>query len=371
MLKVLLHLIRADLVLFLRGRLALFWTFAFPLLLLIMQMALFGGGSKLGPVSLALVDLDQTPASQAYLRQLRSGLSMQGSVGFKISQHSSPTDGRQDIVVTVPKGFAANVGAGQTTTLQLGGQQTPGPAFEAAYGLIYAMSDNYNLNGLSQPKRVQIPPATESSAPTLSYGLYLVTGLVGMVILSTGLMGFAGPLVAARESGMFRLYQLFPIKTGWVVVAWWLSRLVVTLLASLLMFAAALWFYGVRPAPSGPELAAALLMLTLGTGAFLSLGLLIASVSNSVTAASIFCNLLYFPLMFSGNLMIPVNGLPPTIRTVLDFMPLNAMVESLRHCLASNVQQQSELYSGLILLGMMGGCLALSVRRFSWVPRRG
>jgi len=40
--KNLMHLVRADLALFLRGRLALFWTFAFPLLMLMMQMALFG-----------------------------------------------------------------------------------------------------------------------------------------------------------------------------------------------------------------------------------------------------------------------------------------------------------------------------------------
>ena len=61
--KNLLHLVRADLALFLRGRLALFWTFAFPLLMLMMQMALFGQEAKLGPVTLVVHDMDRSAES--------------------------------------------------------------------------------------------------------------------------------------------------------------------------------------------------------------------------------------------------------------------------------------------------------------------
>lgn len=367
MIPILLHLIRADLAIFFRARLAMFWTFAFPLLLLVMQMALFGGNVKLGPVSLAVIDRDQTQASQDYVRQLTAGLRRQKSIEFNVLPQSANPQ-TADFAITIPTGFAANITAKRSTQLTLGGKQPAGPALDAAYGMLRGMSDAYNLNGLEAPQRVVLPPPVTNPAG-LDYGLFLVTGLAGMIILSTGLMGFAGPLVAAREGGMFRMYQLFPIPTGWVVLAWWLTRVIVTLLASLTMFAIAWLVYGVKIDAGAPAIGMALLMLTLGTGAFLSLGLLIASITNSVAAATMVCNLLYFPLLFSGNLMIPVGGLPPALRTVLDCLPLNTLVSSMRRCVTAGLDWRAEIYSMTLLSGMLLTCLLLSAKRFTWMPR--
>jgi ABC-2 type transport system permease protein len=365
MIKILLHLVRADLALFFRARLAMFWTFAFPLLMLVMQMALFGQDLKLGPLSLALVDHDLSVASADYLRRLNTGLHLQKSIEFKLVPATEAS--RADLVLTVPAGFSANIAAQRSTELLLGGKQAGGPAQDAAYGMLRGFSDGYNLAQLQGTPRVRIPPPN-AGAPS-DYGLYLVTGLAGMIILSTGLIGFAGPLVAAREGGMFRLYQLFPMKTGLVVLAWWLSRLFITLLASMLMFAIAWAVYGVTINADAPALAMALAMLVLGTGAFLALGLLIAALSNSVAAATMYCNLLFFPLLFSGNLMIPLGGLPPSLRVVLDGLPLNAMVSSMRRCLSMGWTAPAEAFSMATLAALLLLCLAMSAKRFTWMPR--
>lgn len=364
--KILLHLVRADLAMFLRGRLALFWTFAFPLLMLVMQMALFGHDVKLGPVSLAVVDQDHSEESRAYTRHLRAGLRQQHSVEFNLLPESGSGG---DFVLTIPSGFAGNVAAGRSTLLALSGGQGGGAAAEAAYGLLRGYSDAYNLTGLQGAPRVTLPPPPERGASALDYRLFLVTGLAGMVILSTSLMGFAGPLVAAREGGMFRMYQLFPMPTGVVVVAWCISRLAIMLLASLVMFLAAWGIYGIRITAGGIQVAAAVGMLALGAAAFLALGLLIAALSSSVAAATMLCNLLYFPLLFSGNLMVPMGGLPKPLRDAFDCMPLNALMASVRRGLTGAMAWHTEAYSMVLLALMAGVCLALSARRFTWMPR--
>ncbi|MFC5475540.1 ABC transporter permease [Paraherbaspirillum soli] len=373
--KILLHLVRADLAMFLRGRLALFWTFAFPLLMLVMQMALFGHDVKLGPVSLALVDLDRSQVSQDYMRQLSAGLRMQSSVVFNLlpAEQGASAAGA-DLTLTIPAGFAANVSAGRSTLMALGGKHTAGPSYEAAYGMLRGFSDAYNLTGLQAPPRVTLPMPAENGGAgkqdgELDYRLFLVTGLAGMIILSTSLMGFAAPLVAAREGGMFRMYQLFPMHTGIVVAAWCLSRLLIMLLASLLMFVAAWAIYGVRISAGGAEIALAIGVLALGSAAFLALGLLIAALTNSVAAATMLCNLLYFPLLFSGNLMIPLGGLPKGAREVLDCLPLNAMMASIRRCLTVGMDWKSDAYNLAILLAMLVACLAFATKRFTWMPR--
>ena len=222
---------------------------------------------------------------------------------------------------------------------------------------------------LQDAPRVVLPAPPVPAASALNYRLFLVSGLAGLVILSTSLMGFAGPLVAAREGGMFRQYQLFPMPTSIVVLAWCLSRLVIIVLASAAMFVVAWAVYGVRLDAGPAGIAAAGGMLALGCAAFLALGLLLASISRSVAGVTMLANLLYFPLLFSGNLMIPLGGLPPVLRDSLEFLPLNAMMASIRHALTVGMSWKGDAYSIAILASMMTACLLLAVRRFGWTPR--
>lgn len=365
MTKILFHLIRADLALFCRGRLALFWTFAFPLLMLVMQMALFGQDVRLGPVTLAILDLDRSQHSQDYIRELTVGLRRQKTLEFTFQPPAAAA--KADLTLTIPQGFAANVDAARGTVLELGGTLEAGPSYDAAYGMLRGYSDGYNLNGLRSAPRVSLS-APAARPASLDYRLFLVTGLAGLIILSTSLMGFAAPLVAAREGGMFRMYQLFPMPTSVVVIAWCVSRLFIMLLASLLMFAIAWVLYGIRIEAGFSQLALALAILSLGSAAFLALGLLIAAFTKNVAATTMLCNLLYFPLLFSGNLMIPLGGLPGFLREALDYLPLNAMMDSIRRCLTSGANQH-EIYTLLLLTGMLSVCLLLASRKFSWVPR--
>ncbi len=367
MIKVILHLIQADLAMFLRGRLALFWTFAFPLLMLVMQMALFGHDIKLGPVSLALLDQDRSQISQDYIRELRAGLRQQNSVEFHVVSPEQANEA--DLILTIPSGFAENVANKLSTEMALGGKRPAGPAFDAAYGMLRGYSDAYNLTGLASAPRVTLPAPAAQTGQSLDYRLFLVTGLAGMIILSTSLMGFATPLVAAREGGMFRMYQLFPINTAMVVFAWCGSRLMIMLTASLVMFLAAWSIYGVHINVGAAQIILAVGILALGSAAFLALGLLIASLTNSVAAATMFCNLLYFPLLFSGNLMIPLGGLPKPVLQVLDCLPLNAMMASIRRALTVGMDWKADILNLSSLLLMLAICLLLSAKRFTWMPR--
>ena len=365
--KNLMHLVRADLALFLRGRLALFWTFAFPLLMLMMQMALFGQEARLGPVTLVIRDMDRSTESVSYANELSRGLRLQNSVEFLVVRPALGV--KPDLELTIPAGFAEAVRTGRSTEVQLDTTLPAGPTLDASYGMLRGFSDAYNLAGLQDEPRVVLPAPPTPAPGALDYRLFLVSGLAGLVILSTSLMGFAGPLVAAREGGMFRLYQLFPMPTGVVVVAWCLSRLVIIVLASAAMFVVAWAVYGVKLNAGATGIAAAGGMLALGCAAFLALGLLLAAVSRSVAGVTMVSNLLYFPLLFSGNLMIPLGGLPPFLRDGLEYLPLNAMMASIRHALTGRMSWKGDAYSIFVLAAMTCACLALAVRRFGWTPR--
>jgi ABC-type polysaccharide/polyol phosphate export permease len=67
--------------------------------------------------------------------------------------------------------------------------------------------------------------------------------------------------------------------------------------------------------------------------------------------------------------MIPLGGLPPFLRDGLEYLPLNAMMASIRHALTGSMSWKGDAYSIFVLAAMMCACLALAVRRFGWTPR--
>jgi hypothetical protein len=67
--------------------------------------------------------------------------------------------------------------------------------------------------------------------------------------------------------------------------------------------------------------------------------------------------------------MIPLGGLPPLLRDMLEFLPLNAMMGSIRHALSGGMSWRGDAYSIAILASMMAACLLLATRRFGWTPR--
>lgn len=370
--QVLFYLMRLDLRLFFRARLAMFWTFAFPVLLLVVQMGLFGHAAALRPVSLCIVDLDGSAESAAFVFYMKRELALQKVVRFDIFSGSNMANSRspeeQDVLLTIPHGFEDHVLHQKETVIPLSTKLKQGPLYDASFGLLRALSTTYNLHVIAAPQRVLLQTPV-SPASQLDYGLYLVTGLSGMIILSSSLMGFAGPLVAAREGGMFKLYQLFPMKTELVVIAWWLSRLCVTLLASIFMLVIARLLYDVRIDTTSVGLCLALCVMVLGTGASLALGMLIAALCPTVISVAMVSNILYFPLMLASDLVIPLDSLPRRMQELLSWMPLHAMVDAIRGCMMNQSDWHLVGYSVIASLLTLSVALFFSAKHFTWAPR--
>lgn len=360
---------RTQIALFLRGKLPLFWTLAFPLLLLVILMALFGNGISLGPVKLAIVDEDHTAASASYADFARFVFVQQKTLKAHIAILAAPPNGRYDAVITIPAGFEASISKGLTARVSLSLRNSGTPSGGAIAGILNGLTDRYDLNAAHVHRTVSIREMAAEPNRSMNYPMYLVTGLSVMVVLSTSFMGFAVPLVAARENGVFRLYQVFPVHTGIILFAWWLARLIIALCSSLVLLLAANLFYNVTPTGSIIDLTIGSAMLTVGTGAFLALGMMIAALSPSVAAATMFANLVYFPLLFTGNLLMPTGSLPWAIQNIIQYLPVNALAGSLRRCFSGHIESSVEITSFLILLAVGGISLVIAHRHYSWLPQ--
>ncbi len=365
-------LLRNETALFLRGRLALFWTLAFPLLLLVIQMTLFGGSNTLGSVRIAIVDPSQTAVSEAFDRFFAEALTRQSVMHATVDIVAvRPQGGRYDAVISVPEAVGDLAGRGQTVPVRYLLRDPGSPSASALLGMLRGLTDAYNFEVTGAKPAFSLTRDGEQPLATGNpYSLFLVTGLAVMVILSTSLMGFAVPLVAAREGGLFKLYHVFPVSPLVVLGAWWLSRLIIAVATSLLLFSVGVVLYGMPLIYSPVALAASLTMLILGSSAFLSFGILVSSFAQNLASATMLANLLYFPLLFTGNLMLPTGNLPPAVQNIIQYLPVNALAASLRHTLSGHIDPVFDGITAGLMLAITVACFAIASRRFRWVPER-
>lgn len=370
--KTFIHFLSTEIALVCRARVTLFWTFAFPIFMLVVQMALFGHDPASISIKVGLADLDQSEASKRYVAFVTRGFTIQQSFRATVTplKEAPKTPEPYDIVVVVPHDFGLGAASGDGGVIQVSrsaGQIASG----AAQSILQGITTEYNMSTAKAPRAAIIEATTVGTVTKrIPYSLYLVTGLSFMVILSTSLMGFASPLVGSRESGVFRIYHLYPMPPLAALAAFWLARLVIVASSITLLFAVAATLYRVPITGSFSALLLGFGGLFLGTAGFLSLGLVIASFSRNSQTTTMVCNVLYSTLLFSGNLLLPTSGLPAKARAFVEFLPLNAMAGTVRRCFSGQPDFSKEAVTYGLMILVTGACLALTHRSFRWTPQR-
>lgn len=369
--KTFLHFLYIETLMFFRARIALFWTFAFPLFMLVVQMALFGRGPAAVTLKVGLADLDHSKASARFVNQITHGFGTQSLLkATLVSLDEEPKDPAiYDLSIVLPAGFGAEEDTARAGIAQVVRQATPNSSI--GYGILQGITNDYNLvvSGAPRSAILEAKSLPTKSKP-LSYSLYLVTGLSFMVILSTSMMGFATPLVGSRESGVLRIYQLYPTPAVSALAAFWLARLAIVASSIALLFGVAAVFYHVPLSTAPLDLTLGFLGLFLGTATFLSFGLLIATFSRDTQTTTIVCNLIYTLLLFSGNLLLPTNGLPNRVREIAEFLPLNALAGTVRRCFSGQVEIGREFATYGLMIAAIIVSVAIAQRHFRWIPSR-
>ena len=369
-------LIRADLCSFSRSRISVFWTFAFPLLILVAYMQLFAN-PNLGEVSLIVDDRDQSATSADFARSVVGVMGRQDVVSVKRVEAPPPgaSVGKRTIRILIPRDFGAVAADGRSIRIPVSAKERSDPAVRASLGILQGAVTTWNMAAAGEAPRALLqvsgPEGTKTSGQARVD--YLVAGLIVMVALSSSLMGFAVPLVASREYGLTRQQSLWPVGRGLILAAWASSKLAVIVASAIMLCAVAAAFYDFGTGMSLGGLLVGTLVLLTATCCLLALGLAIASRSKSTQTALVVANALYFVGLFTGDLLIPTGGLPEGLRNVLAFSPVNAFAQALRSALgAADLREalSGDLWLALAVFLILGaGAFAFARRTYRWSAR--
>ena len=107
------------------------------------------------------------------------------------------------------------------------------------------------------------------------------------------------------------------------------------------------------------------MFLVIGPFFFVSLGMLVGSVSNSPESAAVVGNLVTFPMMFLSGTFFPVSSMPMYLQGIAHVLPLYYMIDGLTNVMIYG-NYGPALFDAGVLVVISIVVFALAVRFFRW-----
>ena len=337
---------------FVRDRAALLFTILIPILFLVLFGSIYksSGTPKLSVIEVGRVALlDQAEASAP--GQLSKVLTVTHSANLSASL-DAVRKGNDDAVVQQH---------GHTLVVHYSiADQTKSGIVQAVFGSIVQQADAAAA-GRTGGYQLTTAQVEDKSLKPIQY---LAPGLLGWAIASGGAFGASITLVNWRQTKLLRRLRLAPVSVGSVVLA----RVGISLAVALVQLAL---FLAIATTPYfGLRLSAdwwmAIPVVICGTLAFLSIGLLVGSVTTSQQAATAVANIIILPMAFLGGAFVPLDFAPAWIRDVSYAMPLRYLVTGMQNVMARGLGPVSALPAIGILLGLTAVLTFAAVRLFRW-----
>jgi len=195
----------------------------------------------------------------------------------------------------------------------------------------------------------------------------LILQVVAMVtvigILGNGLFGAGIRAAQEREQNILRRYKVAPITPLPLLVASSVTSLVIYMPYVVLMLALSKWRYGmVMPR----HMVAVLVFIVLGLLAVRSIGLIVASVANSMQESNILVQIIYMAMLFLSGATFPTAMFPNWLLTTIQFIPSTWLMTGMQGMMLRNETLMANWQSaGAMVLTTAVG-LFLSVKLFRW-----
>lgn len=193
---------------------------------------------------------------------------------------------------------------------------------------------------------------------------YLLGPVIAMSVMGT-FWGLSLQLVTWREQGILRRFRLAPVPSTAMIGSSILANLVLILPTVFLELFLARFLYHVT---TFGNMLGILILALVGIGAFASLGLIVASVTNTVQETQIINQLLWFALIFLSGATLPIPVLPKVAQHIALFLPATYLVNGLQQAMVYNA---SVLSLGAQIGSLVAwGVLAFSIASllFRWEP---
>jgi ABC-2 type transport system permease protein len=175
---------------------------------------------------------------------------------------------------------------------------------------------------------------------------YYIPGFIAAFIMTNGIIAGTSTISEYRRDGQVKRLAATPLpKLSWIV-ANILQQTVLAFALTGVMLALGWVLFGVRAIPD----VYALLLIFVGAVAFCSVGMVLGGVIKDVEAASGAGNAIAFPMMFLSGAFVPLEIMPDYMRSIAKLLPLHYFHDGLRKILIYG--KPGESVTAFLVLGV-------------------
>jgi imidazolonepropionase-like amidohydrolase/ABC-type multidrug transport system permease subunit len=200
--------------------------------------------------------------------------------------------------------------------------------------------------------------AERGAGMTVVIAMVLVIGILG-----NGFMGAGIRAVQDREANILRRYKVTPITPAPLLVASVVTGWILYMPNVLLIFALSHFLYGM---PWPQSMGSVLIFVSVAIIGFRAVGMIIASVVNSMQESQLLVQLIYLPMLFLSGVTFPLSMFPPWLLMVTQFLPATYVVTGIQGMLLRNEGIAANVWPvlALILTAFVG--LFIAYKLFRW-----
>lgn len=326
---------------FLREPEAVFWVFAFPIIMTCaLGIAFRSRGAE--PVIVGVSDVDGRDRLVSAL-ETAGGFTVRVIPGAEIDR--AIRDGRAPVVVIpgTPPTYRFDEARAESQVARLAVDR----ALQRAAGRVDAFTP------VDQP--IDIVGSR--------YIDWLVPGLLGMNIMSTGLWGIGFAIVQARTRRLLKRLIATPMSRAHYLASHVLSRLGFLALEAGVLVGFGWLAFGVAVRGS---MAALVTVSILGALSFGGLALLVASRAKTIEAISGLLNIVMLPMWVLSGVFFASTNFPEVMQPFIKVLPLTALNDALRGVMNEGLSLTALAPEVGILVAWGGLSFLLALRLFRW-----
>jgi ABC-2 type transport system permease protein len=344
---------------FSRNKIGVFFTFIFPVILIILFGAIFSGSSS-GSINLYVQNQDNGPYGHSFLSAVNetgvfSVVMVNSSVN--LSQYllsNSYSDG-----LVIPSNFSQNIEKSKPVNVILYGIPDSSQSTIVS-STISGVIVQFNFH-LANTTPILGYEQKNINLKLQKYINYLVPGLIGFAILTSPMFSVVNISAEYKKIKLFKQLSITPLtKSEWLTskIIWYIftssiSFIIITLIGKYMFGSTAGFTLGVLP------------FIIFGPFFFVSLGMLVGSVTKSQESAGVVGNIITFPMMFLSGTFFPISMMPQYLQVVAHVFPLYYLIQGLSDVMIFNNIVQASI-NILILIALTIIVFIAAIKAFKW-----
>ena len=192
---------------------------------------------------------------------------------------------------------------------------------------------------------------------------WLVPGLLGMGIMSTGMWSVTFSIVTARTRKLLKRLVATPMSRTHYLGSFVLSRLVFLTIEAVVLVGFSWLAFDVIVRGS---LGALALVCLVGAMCFGGMALLVSSRVRTIEAASGLLNLVMLPMWVLSGVFFASSNFPDAIQPVIQALPLTALIDAQRAIVNEGLSLAAVAGELAVLLGWGLTSFVLALKLFRW-----